>query len=239
MEVQSIGELRERALYKLSTNWNSTIKVNLILLALGIFIEFPLNILSNRTLVEKQIISEKLYIIGIIGYFIYIFVASPIQYGIKSFYMNISRGLGGRVSDVFEGYKRFYSMVVLNFAMFFFTMLWMLLLIIPGIIKAYSYSQAWRIKKDYPNKTAIECITESRYLMDGNKFYYFLLKLSFIGWSLLSVLTLGILGFWLLPYMETTYAEFYDKLKEIKYGSNTHVEQIKEIEKEIGEELQQ
>ena len=103
MEVQSIGELRERALYKLSTNWNSTIKVNLILLALGIFIEFPLNILRNRTLVEKQIISEKLYIIGIIGYFIYIFVASPIQYGIKSFYMNISRGLGGRVADIFEG----------------------------------------------------------------------------------------------------------------------------------------
>ena len=84
---------------------------------------------------------------------------------------------------------------------------------------------------------ALECFYESKRLMEGHKMEYFILQLSFIGWSVLTVFTLGILGFWLLPYMETTYAEFYDKLKEVKYGSNIHVEQIKEIEKEIGEEL--
>ena len=118
-------------------------------------------------------------------------------------------------------------------------MLWLLLLVIPGIIKSISYTQILRVKKDNPEMKALDCINESKYLMEGYKMEYFVLRLSFIGWSLLSVFTLGILGFWLLPYMETTYAEFYDKLKEIKYGSNAHVEQIKEIEKEMGEELQQ
>ena len=229
--------LKQTALEKLKNNWDSTLKVNAIFLALAIFIEIPLRIFGNRWLLEKGLVSTEAFLVASVAYMIYMFLSIPILYGIKSFYMNISRGLGGRVADIFEGYKQFFSISSVILVSTFFIMLWLLLLIIPGIIKAISYTQILRVKKDNPEMKALECIDESKSLMEGYKMEYFALQLSFVGWSLISLLTLGILGFWLLPYMETTYAEFYDKLKEIKYGSNAHVEQIKEIEKEIGEEL--
>ncbi len=231
--------LKQTALAKLEKNWNSTLKVNAILASLAIFIELPLKIFSNNELLKQGLISTEIFLAASVGYLIYTFLSIPIFYGIKSFYMNISRGLGGRVADVFEGYKQFFPIAAIIFISGLFIILWSFLLIIPGIIKAISYTQILRVKKDNPEMKALDCINESKYLMEGYKMEYFVLRLSFIGWSLLSVFTLGILGFWLLPYMETTYAEFYDKLKEIKYGSNAHVEQIKEIEKEMGEELQQ
>ena len=231
--------LKQTALAKLEKNWNSTLKVNAILASLAIFIELPLKIFSNNELLKQGLISTEIFLAASVGYLIYTFLSIPIFYGIKSFYMNISRGLGGRVADIFEGYKQFFSIVSVILVSGFFIMLWTLLLIIPGVIKAISYTQILRVKKDNPEMKALDCINESKNLMEGYKMEYFALQLSFVGWSLISLLTLGILGFWLLPYMETTYAEFYDKLKEIKYGSNAHVEQIKEIEKEMGEELQQ
>ncbi len=231
--------LKQTALEKLKNNWDSTLKVNAILASLAIFIELPLKIFSNNELLKQGLISTEIFLAASVGYLIYTFLSIPIFYGIKSFYMNISRGLGGRVADVFEGYKQFFPIAAIIFISGLFIILWSFLLIIPGIIKAISYTQILRVKKDNPEMKALECIDESKSLMEGYKMEYFALQLSFVGWSLISLLTLGILGFWLLPYMETTYAEFYDKLKEIKYGSNAHVEQIKEIEKEMGEELQQ
>lgn len=239
MIMPSRKALKQTALAKLEKNWNSTLKVNAILASLAIFIELPLKIFSNNELLKQGLISTEIFLAASVGYLIYTFLSIPIFYGIKSFYMNISRGLGGRVADVFEGYKQFFPIAAIIFISGLFIILWSFLLIIPGIIKAISYTQILRVKKDNPEMKALDCINESKYLMEGYKMEYFVLRLSFIGWSLLSVFTLGILGFWLLPYMETTYAEFYDKLKEIKYGSNAHVEQIKEIEKEMGEELQQ
>ena len=237
MIMPSREVLKQTALEKLKNNWDSTLKVNAIFLALAIFIEIPLRIFGNRWLLEKGLVSTEAFLVASVAYMIYMFLSIPILYGIKSFYMNISRGLGGRVADVFEGYKQFFPIAAIIFISGLFIILWSFLLIIPGIIKAISYTQILRVKKDNPEMKALECIDESKSLMEGHKMEYFILQLSFIGWSVLTVFTLGILGFWLLPYMETTYAEFYDKLKEVKYGSNIHVEQIKEIEKEIGEEL--
>ena len=62
---------------------------------------------------------------------------------------------------------------------------------------------------DHPEMGAAESIDESRRLMDGNKWRLFVLCLSFLGWGLLCILTLGILSFWLVPYMHTTFAAFY------------------------------
>ena len=101
-----------------------------------------------------------------------------------------------------------------------FVTLWSLLLVIPGIIKAFSYSQAYFIFKDRKafvgneKVSALDCITESRKMMDGHKWEYFVLQLSFIGWGILSVLSLGIGFLWLNPYMNATYAAFYKNLTE-------------------------
>ena len=93
-----------------------------------------------------------------------------------------------------------------------FTFLWSLLLVIPGVIKAISYSQMFYLMADNPEMTAAEAQAKSMELMNGHKAEYFVLQLSFIGWMILATLTLGILYIWLLPYMQTTYANYYRTL---------------------------
>ncbi|CCI82034.1 hypothetical protein FC41_GL000658 [Lactobacillus hominis DSM 23910 = CRBIP 24.179] len=60
--------------------------------------------------------------------------------------------------------------------------------------------------------TATQAISESRKVMDGHKGELFVLDLSFIGWWLLSILTLGIGFLWLIPYVRVTHANFYRQL---------------------------
>lgn len=94
-----------------------------------------------------------------------------------------------------------------------FVFLWSLLLVIPGIIKLFSYSMTKYILEEYPELTASEAIDRSRAMMQGHKFDLFWLYLSFIGWALLCVLTAGIGYLWLVPYMETAEAAFYEDVK--------------------------
>ena len=92
-----------------------------------------------------------------------------------------------------------------------FVFLWSLLLIIPGIIKSLSYSQTFFLLKDHPEYSALQAISESKKRMKGYKGKLFLLYLSFIGWGLLSILTFGIGFLWLVPYIYTSLAAFYDQ----------------------------
>jgi len=87
-----------------------------------------------------------------------------------------------------------------------FTLLWSILLIVPGIIKGISYSASPYILAENPEMSGLEAIRESKKKMYGHKADYFVLMLSFIGWMLLACLTLGILYIWLAPYMATAQA---------------------------------
>ena len=93
------------------------------------------------------------------------------------------------------------------------TVLWSLLFIIPGIIKSFSYAMTPFIIEEYPELTATEAIHRSRMMMRGYKFDLFWLLLSFIGWGILNIFTLGIGTLWLVPYMETSMAAFYGEVK--------------------------
>jgi len=88
----------------------------------------------------------------------------------------------------------------------------MLLLIIPGIIAALSYSQAFFILADNPSLSASEVLSKSKEIMDGHKLKLFFLGFNFIGWSFLCILTLGIGFLWLIPYMKVSYASFYNEI---------------------------
>ena len=87
--------------------------------------------------------------------------------------------------------------------------LWTLLLIIPGIIAAYRYALAPYLMAENPDMGIWEAIDRSKALMQGNKARLFWLQLSFIGWRLLSGLTLGVGALWLCPYMNAADAAFY------------------------------
>ena len=95
-----------------------------------------------------------------------------------------------------------------------FILLWTLLLIVPGIMKSMAYAMTEYILLDNPEISAEDAIHKSRVMMDGHKMKLFLMYLSFIGWAILCLFTLG-LGFLLLvPYIETSVATFYQDLLE-------------------------
>ena len=94
-----------------------------------------------------------------------------------------------------------------------FTFLWSLLLIVPGIIKAYSYAMTPYILVDNPELSVREAIRRSQQMMAGQKFNLFWLQLSFIGWFFLSCVTGGIGFLWLAPYYQTSQAVFYQNLR--------------------------
>ena len=99
--------------------------------------------------------------------------------------------------------------------------LWTLLFIIPGIYKAIQYSMVPYIAVEHPELSASETIAMSRRMTNGHIFDLFLLGLSFIGWILLAMVTLGIGYYWVMPYMYTTYAAYYGDLKAEYFVGNS------------------
>ena len=99
------------------------------------------------------------------------------------------------------------------------TLLWTLLFIVPGIIKGLAYSLTPFIVKDNPQLSPNQAINLSMKMMKGHKFDLFYLYLSFIGWILLAMLTLGIGLLWVIPYMQTSMAAFYLDVKN-DYNNN-------------------
>lgn len=102
-----------------------------------------------------------------------------------------------------------------------FTFLWTILLIIPGIIKSYSYSMTAYIVKDMvasgKQVGATDGINASKELMKGHKMDLFIFDLSFIGWFLLGGLTAGIGLLWIGPYYQTAKANFYRHIAGDKF----------------------
>ena len=104
--------------------------------------------------------------------------------------------------------------------MMLFTFLWSLLFVIPGIIKAFSYAMTPYILADCPNVRATDALKLSKRIMAGHKGQLFVLYLSFIGWGILSGLTLGLLSiFYVQPYLNSTLATYYLEVREAALDS--------------------
>ncbi len=95
--------------------------------------------------------------------------------------------------------------------------LWSLLFVIPGIIKAISYSQMFFILAENPDIGVCNAMNISKRLTKGFKGDLFVMYLSFIGWAILGSLTFGILNIlWVHPYMNMSMVNAYHAMKEYK-----------------------
>lgn len=137
-------------------------------------------------------------------------VSGPLSLGFASFILAIFRRQPTRPVEVFYGFERFGKAFLLMLVQSIFIFLWSLLFIIPGIIAAIRYSMAFYVLADNPGIGVMAAINESKRLMRGNKMKFFILGLSFIGWLLLGVLTMGIAYIWIVPYMESSFVAFYE-----------------------------
>lgn len=89
-------------------------------------------------------------------------------------------------------------------------------LLIGGIILTYAYAMVPYLLHDYPELSIREAMKISREMMRGHKWELFILDLSFIGWFILGILTLGIGILFAQPYQLTARAAFYDDLRAEK-----------------------
>lgn len=144
-------------------------------------------------------------------------VTGPLSLGSAYIYLNLTRGFEPDVNILFSGFQRFVDALVLTLLIGVFTFLWSLLLVVPGIIKAISYSQAYYILAENPGMSAKEALDESVAMMDGHKMDYFVLMLSFIPWMLLCSVTCGLAVLYVAPYMEATRVSFYEEIKSPVY----------------------
>lgn len=144
-----------------------------------------------------------------------IFVYNVLSVGFAVAFLLLLRNGDDRLtSNMFEvSFRQYWHKVWGMFLMYLFIALWTLLFILPGIVKAFSYALTPYILEENPDLSANEAIDHSRAMMKGHKFDLFYLYLSFIGWFFLSFLTLGIGFFWLIPYMYTAQAAFYEDVK--------------------------
>lgn len=143
-------------------------------------------------------------------------VISPIlTFGLALNYLNISRGGEADTKLMIEGFNsgKFGRIWLTYFLSELYVALWSLLFVIPGIVKSYAYIFAPYILADNPELTASEAIERSKQMTNGYKFDLFVLSLSFIGWILLVAVTFGIASIYVMPYMETTFANAYNYLK--------------------------
>lgn len=132
----------------------------------------------------------------------------------------------GRLLQVFTA-KQFLMVIKISLWQMLFTTLWTFLLVIPGVIKAYSYGQALYLYKDdvahgAKVQSALAYVRESQKLMNGRKWERFVLDLSFIGWELLAALIPFRLGYLALgPYMSATFAQFYLEIRDEREVKST------------------
>ena len=123
--------------------------------------------------------------------------------------LNLVDGEEPRLGTLFAYLPQWKTMVIANLLVTLYTVLWMLLFIIPGIVAAFRYSMTFYILAENPELSASEAINRSKELMDGNKWRFFCLGVSFIGWIILTLFTLGIGNLFLNPYMQAAHAAFY------------------------------
>ena len=216
-------DYKNAALASLKGNWAPSLVATIVLVAIMYVIMVPY--VTAYVLNIENLNPDTLALIGGCSMFMYlglIFLFFPLDVGYTNAFNALyvegdDRITGNTFRDAFGQYlKNVWAM----FLMVLFVSLWSMLLLIPGIVKAYSYAMLPYILKDNPELSAMDAIRLSSKMMKGHKFDLFYLQLSFIGWAILAVLTGGIGLLWLQPYMMTTQASFYQDIKKDFISTN-------------------
>lgn len=206
----SNSELKDKALNDLKGNWTQPVLASLVYMVIAIIFSGNPSAFNSSNVGMQQNFTTWNGICLLVS----LFFILPMAYSYMLIFLDFIRGekekLVGKLFGFFKNYGRAFGT---SFMVMLYTILWSLLLVIPGLIKALAYSMSFYISKDHPEYSIDECIEASKRMMDGHKWELFILELSFIGWILLSILTLGIGFLWLAPYMDTTIAHYYEELK--------------------------
>ena len=225
------SELRRVARENLSGNWGISVGVALVAAILGgnmVGVGSNLNYNINENTVRNlppvfwTVLLPLASCAGILSLTALI-LGGVVELGYAKFLLKQHDKKELRFSDLFSQFDRFGTGFAQKFLRILYTTLWTLLFIIPGIVKSLSYAMTPFILEDHPEMTASEAIKASMKLMDGHKMDLFILGLSFIGWSLLACLTMGIGYLFLTPYINAAYAAFYRNISGQRQEARSYV----------------
>lgn len=100
------------------------------------------------------------------------------------------------------------------------------MLVIVFVLMRYSMVPYLSIDDFTEYTSAREIVRDSVEMMKGQKFNLFLTGLSFIGWFILSIFTLGLLLIYVVPYMNQTLVNFYFEVSGNEVVKKKPVEDI-------------
>ena len=222
--MQLNSELRAQARERLEGQWGTFVLMTFLMLVIQTILQIPgyigslLEILSPENVLASLSFSNISNILSLL--------ALPLSWGLTVSLLRNHREESVDLENLFDGFRggRYTRVFCALFLVNLFTFLWTLLLIIPGIIKAFSYALTPYIIMDEPELTARQAITRSCEIMEGRRWKLFCLYLSFIGWGILCLLTFGIGFLWLVPYMNASIAAFYEDARA-EYEAENSIEQ--------------
>ncbi len=229
--MKTSGDFKAIALQALSGKWGIAILSGLIASLLGgITSESGANINVEFSDSELNGIREFIYsseysriifgVIAAMASFAFVFsiafliIGSVVELGYASFNLNLVDEREAALGDLFAYFKYMGRAIGARLLRSIYITLWTLLFIIPGIVKAYSYAMTPYILAENPDMTANEAISRSKEMMYGYRWNLFCLEISFIGWAILCLFTLGIGNLWLRPYVEASRAAFYREVSQ-------------------------
>lgn len=202
--------LRNKAWEALRNKWLMAAVVGLILFAISMVVSTP----RFFTTTPLPHITPAFAYTSFISFALTLLVVSIADIGALFLFWDVSNGKSVEVETLLEPFKSYGRYLLGYLLVFIYVILWWLLLIIPGIIKSISYSMTFYIMRENPEMSGEMAIQRSMAMMRGHKMDYFLLMLSFIGWILLGIITLGIGFLFIFPYMYTASGAFYEELKK-------------------------
>ena len=222
--MQLNSELRAQARERLEGQWGTFVLMTFLMLVIQTILQIPgyigslLEVLSPENVLASLSFSNISNILSLL--------ALPLSWGLTVSLLRNHREESVDLENLFDGFRggRYTRVFCALFLVNLFTFLWALLLIIPGIMKAFSYALTPYIIMDEPELTARQAITRSCEIMQGRRWKLFCLYLSFIGWGILCLLTFGIGFLWLVPYMNASVAAFYEDARA-EYEASKSIEQ--------------
>ena len=148
---------------------------------------------------------------------VYFVLGSFVGVGYAKFNLNLVDKKNAAFENLFEFFSHWKTTTITRLLRALYTFLWSLLFIIPGIVAGFSYAMTDYILAEDPELTADEAISQSKSIMMGNKWRFFCLQFSFIGWDILATLAFGIGHLWLTPYKQAAYAAFYREVSGTEF----------------------
>ena len=240
--MRTTSELRTAARMALQGNWGKAVLVGLVASLLGgtgssgpeinfeyndnganVNLEFAgQTIYSTSESLNPQLVAfltgaaTFIIIAAIVFAVIMILIGSIVEIGYAKVNLNLMQHEEPSFDTLFAYLPYWKTAVISSLLRSLYVLLWSLLFIIPGIVASYSYRMTSYILAENPDLTASEAIDMSKQMMEGKRMDLFILELTFLGWDILCMLTLGIGYLWLGPYKQATFAAFY---KDLRYGA--------------------